>query len=771
MKKIYSVILISILITSQLFAQSSGKLVTKKQQKKLQELTSTFQRKAIENRKKAFKLAKINNWDTLTISKTGKIRSLQGVYKNGRPKYYTTFNNSTAAGTARTNSFYQNGSLGLNLNGSSSNMDGKMGIWDSGLVRINHQELINRVVIKDDAATLDEHATHVAGTMIAKGVNPDAKGMAWGAKKLQAYDFNTDIPEMTAAADKLLISNHSYGTDAGWMYNDIEGANRWEWLSTVGQNEDANFGIYNEDASNMDEICYNAPYYLPVLAAGNTRSVNGPAVGEPYYAFDNNTQSVQLVGNRPEGMSSNDGFDILTGSTCSKNTLAVGAVNGLPDGSSGSSDIVISDFSSWGPTDDGRIKPDLVGNGVDVKSCSEVSNTSYATLSGTSMASPSVSGSLLLLQEYYATLNNGNFMQASTLKGLALHTTDEAGLNPGPDYIFGWGLLNMERAGNLIKNNGKSTYIVEKNLSNGASFSKTFTSSLTEPVKITICWTDYKAELLIPSLNNRKPSLVNDLDIRLVESGSTYLPWKLNPVKPADAATKGDNIVDNVEQIDTDEQPIGNKTFTLTISHKGRLFNNSQNYSLIISGIKVGSLPLELVRFSASQHNNASHLKWQTLSEQNTSRFEIQRSTDGVNFITIGTKTAAGNSSIVKDYFYNDLSPLFGVNYYHIKTFDVDGTFYTSSVKTVDFSLDAKNSISIYPNPVKEELNIIYNQKVNKAFGIVLYDAGGKKLKSVENIKTQNFKINVGTLPNGIYFIEIKDNNSKSVGVKKFIKE
>lgn len=772
MKKIF-LFTLSFLLIATCFAQKKSSLVSYSQKNKLTQLSKQYLRQAKKDKKIAFDLAKKNNWDTLTISKNGKVRSLQGLHPNGRPKYYTTFNNSDAAVTARTNSFYENGSLGLNLNGNSSFLDGRMGIWDSGMARASHQEFTNRLIIKDDASKLDQHATHVAGTMIAAGINTNARGMAWGAKELQAYDFNSDIAEMTAAADELIISNHSYGIDGGWIFNEKEDNGRWEWLGIVGQNIDANFGRYDEDAAKLDELCYNAPHYLPVLAAGNTRSVNGPEVGEPFYSFQESTGTVELIGNRPEGMSSNDGYDIIIGSTCSKNTLAVGAVRSVLTENSNPSNIIISDFSSWGPTDDGRIKPDLVGMGVDVNSSTEVSDNSYAALSGTSMASPSVCGSLLLLQEYYAKLNNNNFMQASTLKALAIHTTDEAGTNPGPDYVFGWGLLNMERAGKTIKNKGLNTFIIESNLLNDGSFTKSFVSSLTEPVKVSICWTDYKAELLpFGVLNNRKASLVNDLDIKLVESNTTYLPWKLDPNNPANAATKGDNLVDNVEQIHTGEQAVGNKTYTITVSHKGQLYNNNQNFSLIVTGVKDDTLPLEFANFIAQKQNNDVLLKWQTNSEKNTNRFEIQRSTDGINFTTINLKPTAGNSSSIKNYAYRDLTPFFGVNYYKIKTFDNDGTVYYSDIKSVLFDLSNNNEIAIYPNPAKDEINISWDKKNKPSIEVAIYSTFGKKIQSFKNISSENLKINVGNLPQGVYLLDVKDlKSTKSLGVKKIVKQ
>ena len=127
------------------------------------------------------------------------------------------------------------------------------------------------------------------------------------------------------------------------------------------------------------------------------------------------------------------------------------------------SDVFMSSFSSWGPTDDGRIKPDISAKGVNMYSSTGASNGSYANFSGTSMAAPNVSGSLLLLQQHYNDLN-GEYMLASTLRALALHTADEAGFAPGPDYRFGWGLLNTQRAAQVISQDSNESMIITETL-------------------------------------------------------------------------------------------------------------------------------------------------------------------------------------------------------------------------------------------------------------------------------------------------------------------
>jgi len=253
----------------------------------------------------------------------------------------------------------------------------------------------------------------------------------------------------------------------------------------------------------------------------------------------------------------------------------------------------MSSFSSWGPTDDGRIKPDLVADGVNVTSSIATGNSDYESESGTSMATPNTTGSLLLLQEYYSQLKSGSFMRSATLKGLAIHTAEEAGDAAGPDYRFGWGLLNVEKGAAVIKaaiiskNADTSKHLLYENtLANGGTFSKTVVASGKGQLSATICWTDVSGAVTptAKALNDTTIKLVNDLDIRITKGTSTYMPWILNPNNPSAAATKGDNIRDNVERVDIDSVVPG-QTYTITVSHKGTLSGGSQAYSLLVSGV------------------------------------------------------------------------------------------------------------------------------------------------------------------------------------------
>src|SRR6476646_808703 len=149
-KKITLTFLCSLILFAA-FSQNQSKLVTNEQYESLQKLAVGFKESSVQNRAKAFLLAKENNWLTFRVEKDGTIISLQGVDDLGQPIYLTTFNNTTAAATTNTNSLYQGGSLGLSLNGSSDNLIGKIGIWDGGSILKEHQEFAgNRIVQKDN---------------------------------------------------------------------------------------------------------------------------------------------------------------------------------------------------------------------------------------------------------------------------------------------------------------------------------------------------------------------------------------------------------------------------------------------------------------------------------------------------------------------------------------------------------------------------------------------------------------------------------------------
>ncbi|GAB2604750.1 S8 family serine peptidase [Spirosoma areae] len=577
-------ILLVVLTIESLLAQSLPQYSTQ-QRVRQAALQKSIEQVQTENYRQAVALAQRLNRPLEQRSATGRVVVLRGISNRGELLYDATYSTTRAAQSTRTTSLYAGGSLGVSLSGST--LTDKLGIWDGGKVRNTHIEFRNslsesRVAQIDNATTLSSHATHVAGIMMAAGINPQVKGMAFGAN-LRAYDFSRDVSEMSAAAANLLISNHSYGSNAGWILNeDRSTTNKWEWWgdTTISKTEDYKFGFYNDATASWDQIAQNAPYYLIVKSAGNDHGANGPGAGQPYYLGSSNATSTAPRKDQ-------NGYDQIPTYGTAKNILSVGAISNLNYGYNQTSDVVLSGFTSWGPTDDGRIKPDIVGIGVSILSSSSETDSAYVVYSGTSMSSPNVAGSLLLLQELFSQRNKGRFLRSSTLKGLALHTADESGSAPGPDYRNGWGLLNVERAGQAILNTDQSYLIDERTLNQSEVYSLTVVASGRGPLVSTICWTDPAATATVSStatVNARTPKLVNDLDIRISDGKSSTQPWILDPNNPAAAATRGDNIRDNVEQV-LIANPIPGKSYTITVAHKGTLSGIRQDYALLLSGV------------------------------------------------------------------------------------------------------------------------------------------------------------------------------------------
>jgi trimeric autotransporter adhesin len=530
-------------------------------------------------KEQAIQRARLTNSPVRGKSGAGGSYELQGFDAAGQLLYYMT-NNHIAANTISTNRVRPGGSAGLNLTGQGQTIR----MWDAGLVRHTHQEFGNRV-INVDAGAMHDHATHVTGTLAAAGVNSPARGMAYNAN-VRARDWNNDLSEMSIeAANNARVSNHSYGPIAGWLYNgDLE---RWEWWGneSISTAIDWKFGFYDAAARDIDNIVVNTPFFLPVKSAGNNRNIHH--TGEHWVRNAAGVWVSSTTPRSPNGVSG--GYDCIPTWGTAKNILTIGAVDDLATGynpNGNPSQVVMSSFSSWGPTDDGRIKPDLVANGVGVFSTTWESDSSYGNKNGTSMSSPSIAGSIALINEHVSNLFSGATLRASAMKALLIHTADECGTAPGPDYRFGWGLMNTEKAVEVLSNeNGRHLVVSRDSLFSGHQRTYQIYHDGIGGVKVTIAWTDPAGPVSPASLNPTTRRLVNDLDLSLRSQadGTLYHPWVLDPSDPAAPATQGNNIRDNVEQVYVASLPAG--FYTVQIGHKlSALAGGKQIFSMILSG-------------------------------------------------------------------------------------------------------------------------------------------------------------------------------------------
>jgi hypothetical protein len=496
---------------------------------------------------------------------------------------------STAANLIRNTAPY-------NVNGTNVTV----GVWDGGGVRSTHQELTGRVSIMDGAVA-DDHATHVGGTIAASGATALALGMA-PRVRIDSYEWTSDTAEMTARgmvtnaqSGRIPLSNHSYGSITGWDEGDWSGTYGVHWWGAWGAREADTFGLYNSTARSWDQLCVAAPYYLPFKSAGNDRNDNAPANGTTFYYYNGSWQS-KTYDSATDPYSDgwdNGGYDTISTYGVAKNIMTVGSVADAVSGGNRSLGLAaISSFSGWGPADDGRIKPDVVANGESLYSSLAGSDSSYAYYSGTSMSTPNAAGTAALLVDYYLKLTTGSYMRASTLKGLLIHTADDLG-NAGPDYRFGWGLLNAKAAADHLQRHfaNPTAKHLEENTITGTVAARTnqVQWDATNAIRVTLSWTDI-AGTTKTGLDNSNRCLVNDLNLRVIgPNGQTNWPYVMpfvqNRNNPAGVATNGVNNTDNIEQVYV-ASPSGSGLCSIVVERNGALSGTTQLiYSLVVSGV------------------------------------------------------------------------------------------------------------------------------------------------------------------------------------------
>ncbi|MEM7314883.1 MAG: S8 family serine peptidase, partial [Planctomycetota bacterium] len=521
--------------------------------------------------------------------------------------------NAVAADTHNTDLLQPGGLTALDLTGEGLTI----GVWDLGRIRRFHQEFGGRVTPMDGGGS-NSHATFVAGTLAAQGVDPDARGMATEVA-IRSWDFTDDTIEMRTDAPNIDASNHAYSFQNGWLAvatGALPGGlvtpsgNVDAWLEdySLSPVEDSSFGQYTSLTAELDSVISDNPNLLSFWSAGNER-------GDDYTNASTNDTWAGFFSSDPGGIGWTDegwylvnadgpiaipgtdgdlmtGFDTLSTMQTAKNTVVVGSVLDIVDDPYDSSHIVASSFSAFGGADDGRVKPDLVANGESIYSASSSGNARYTTGSGTSPAVAGASGSAILLIEHFE--NELSFKPlAATTKGLLIHTASDGG-NAGPDYSYGWGLINTEEAVNLVSDaalNSAGSQIAEMNFS-GETVTQTVQSDGREPLKVTIVWTDLPGEGTSggpDDLDNRTPRLVNDLDLWITgPDGTTYFPWTLdieNPLAPA--VQTSSNHLDNVEQVLIDAPAAG--SYTIHVGATSVV--GPQDFSLVVSGTDTTTHP------------------------------------------------------------------------------------------------------------------------------------------------------------------------------------
>ncbi len=183
------------------------------------------------------------------------------------------------------------------------------------------------------------------------------------------------------------------------------------------------------------------------------------------------------------------------------------------------------------------------------------------------------------------------------------------------------------------------------------------------------------------------------------------------------------------------------------------------------------ALPVQFILFAAKCDNGSVVLNWKTAIEQNSSHFEVQRSDNSLNWVSIGTVPAAGYSNTEKSYQFTDNNPAGAIAYYRIAEFDMDGrSQYTHIIKN---ECGQANTIRVFPNPVINELLISFTATVRSDAWISIYDSKGAlilqrqtELPGGNNMITLDMR----KLPKGIYHVTVnwdKGNRQQSFKIVK----
>lgn len=402
----------------------------------------------------------------------------------------------------------------------------RVGVFDGDVER--HVDFGNRIHVQESEMSVKStggHGIHVAGTMAGAGVlDPLARGVA---PEVDFYSYNfLERPNGMKVSEKMLeaarqfnisITQNSYG------------------VALKGRCNVYNRFSYNgmENSWEADYITNLYPHLLHVYSVGNDRATEEENCGHVY------------------GSSTKR----------SKNALYVGALN---------ADESMGAYSSWGPMDDGRLLPTVVALGTDVYSTR--GGNSYGLGTGSSMACPAVSGVAALLTERYRQLNNVTTPRAALLRGVIANTAKDMG-NVGPDYQYGYGLVDAEKAVEVLE---KGWFFEGKLQAGMGDVSHTIeVPANAKELRVMLVWSD--------TISNKQygygePALINDLDLQVAKGGSVTLPWVLDPSNPQAPAVRDVDHCNNMEQVTLANPAAGSYKIVVKPT---RIASQGQEYAVV----------------------------------------------------------------------------------------------------------------------------------------------------------------------------------------------
>ncbi len=381
-------------------------------------------------------------------------------------------------------------------------------VYDGALACPTHPDLEGRV-LHGEAGYNATHATHVSGIVGSSGLSSGGlyRGMA-PAATIVSYAYESCQPRCLYNNPQDLAEDYAEGMNlrgADFATNSI-GAN----IAANGY-DCALLGDYEHTSRLIDAI-----------AAGG--------LGKPFLSF-------WAAGNERQGLAH-------CGALYGTMGVPGGAKNAIVVGATSSDTGEIAAFSSLGPVDDGRMRPDVVAPGCETTGdrgiTSSRSCVGQVVLCGTSMSTPAVAGIAALVTERLRGSARGDIALPATMKAILGSSADDRG-NPGPDYAYGFGQVSAPAAIGIVD----SGAVFESRVGHGEVVTRTLAVPAGRPaMRVLLAWDDPPGEPL--SLAN----LVNDLDLRLIDPlGGSYRPLVLDPLHPEANALPGVNRRDPSELV------------------------------------------------------------------------------------------------------------------------------------------------------------------------------------------------------------------------------
>ena len=369
----------------------------------------------------------------------------------------------------------------------------RVGVWDANVGdHVDYGKRVHRLEFESAIASSGAHGMHVTGTIAGSGLLDErAKGMASDVE-VWTSNFNKNSNQKNEATEMLeVFEQHNISLTSNSYGAQMKSLCRFQHLLT--------YTLFGKPE--LDYLAYAVPELTHVFAAGNNQGQ----------------------------------CNLIYGSTTkfSKNVITVGAVDSRGKATS---------FTSYGPLKDGRMYPTVAAFGNNVYST--VDEQTYDEMSGTSMACPMVTGHLALLTQRFKQLNGGALPYNYFLKALIANTATDAG-RPGPDYQYGYGIVNAVAAAEVLEHNW---YKLDE-LTDGQT--RDFQISVPAGVKelrVMLCWND---PVVMKNYAVGECPLVNDIDLTLTTpNGKNLFPWTLTPALPEENAVQDKkNAYDPLEQV------------------------------------------------------------------------------------------------------------------------------------------------------------------------------------------------------------------------------